>query len=138
VQSNLFVHDESTAGEHRRFGTDLPDRHRAYLGSSRGVVSRNFSWNDASIYEKVKEVHKLFEEVRGHRPQPLARFPTLSICLPCKSSGLSAVELDAKGNLVSWTSLTKQQKTQDWQGRINKILGHGHRSEPVVFKRRMR
>jgi hypothetical protein len=87
-----------------------------------GVVSRDFSWHEASIHEEVKAVYQLFEEVRRRRAQPLARFPTLPICLPCKSSGLPAAALDAEGEPVSWTSLSKRQRTPDWQSRISQIL----------------
>jgi hypothetical protein len=87
-----------------------------------GVISQSFNWNKEYIHIKIKEIHKIFEEIRSSRPHPSARFPTLPITALCASSGLPAFRLIKKtGEAISKISNAKQTAATDWQKRIDKI-----------------
>jgi len=105
-----------------------------------GVISKQFDWETDDIHNKIKEIHKSFEEIRSSRPQPSARFPSSPITSLCASSGLPAYRLDQRPDRfwkpvrsnatketgdnkteISRVSYTKQKAAKDWQNRIDKI-----------------
>ncbi|MCI0724050.1 MAG: hypothetical protein L0338_34585 [Acidobacteria bacterium] len=82
-----------------------------------GVVSEEFDWTKRPLHEVIKEVHERYEELRARRASPLARYQTLPVVQPCRSSGLPAAKLlkeGEKGNEVlaecSQTSIKKRDK----------------------------
>ncbi len=92
-----------------------------------GVISQEFDWQQEDIDLKIKEVHKIFEEIRSSRPHPSARFPTLPITSLCANSGLPAYRLSKDKTAISKVSDTKQKAAEHWYSRINQILqGSGY------------
>lgn len=91
-----------------------------------GVVSEDFIGEGEGaipIHEIVREVHESFEEVRGSRLAPTARFPLLPIVERCSSSGLPAADVKPEGEgkkAIPWSrvSLVKRQAAEEGIGRF--------------------
>lgn len=96
-----------------------------------GVVSDPFDWERDSIDEAVRKLHGRFESVRGDRPHPAARYPTLPVVQPCASSGLpaSGIERRARGSQVlARPAMVKRKSARFWLRRLEHVLPENYRT----------
>jgi hypothetical protein len=96
-----------------------------------GVISDVFSWDDYPIWNVVRGVHEMFEEVRAERPGPALRFLRLPVVDECATSGLPAKEwhVPSKKDGIrpaarSAATLAKWNFRQAYKKRMNALLDH--------------
>lgn len=58
-----------------------------------GVISEAFDWNDSSLNEVVRDLHRRYELTRNRHAGREARFPHFPFCQPCTVSGWPAAGL---------------------------------------------
>jgi hypothetical protein len=97
----------------------------------RGVVSSDFDEQKDDIHERIKEAHRLLEQLRSRVPGPAARFQRLPVVAECATSGLPAARYDASHPAVaehgprSQQSLAKRAAADSGLQRIRDLV---HRS----------
>lgn len=92
----------------------------------RGVVSRDFDFEQDALHPLIGEVHRQFEVVRSRLPGPAVRFQRLPIIAECASSGLPASAYDRTGRepgMRSRVILAKREAAQDGLTRIRALVG---------------
>jgi hypothetical protein len=95
----------------------------------RGVVGSAFGPSDP-IHERIKEAHRLLDQLRSRVPGPAARFQRLPVVAECATSGLPAARLaDARDELQpaehgprSLQSLKKLSQRKAWGDRLQRLL----------------
>jgi len=99
-----------------------------------GVIEK-FEWENESLHEANKAVHRKFEEVRSARPAPAMRFLRIPVVRECATSGLPAaiwhvpkegdgIKVDAR----SAPTLAKWNFRIPYKDRMNSmLLRHGIR-----------
>lgn len=96
----------------------------------RGVVGPAFGPGDP-IHDRIKEAHRLLDQLRSRVPGPAARFQRLPVVAECATSGLPATRFDANGpepGARSAVSIAKQGAAQNGLNRIHTLV---QKSRPV-------
>jgi hypothetical protein len=94
----------------------------------RGVVGAEFDWDKDPIHERIREAHRLLEQLRSRVLGPAARFQRLPIVAECGTSGLPAARYDTSHPKVpehgprSRLSIAKQEATQAGLERIRRVI----------------
>ncbi|WP_072619855.1 Cas10/Cmr2 second palm domain-containing protein [Spirulina major] len=89
-----------------------------------GVYEEIEDWDNDSLADAIKAVHKKFEEARSRRSSAENRFLRLPIVASCAVSGLPASEIDYLGKerkLISKVSAVKCDKAPDAQTRLTSL-----------------
>jgi hypothetical protein len=93
----------------------------------RGFIGESFVLaNTTDAAKAVRDCFRGIERLRAALPPPEARFPMLTLLLPCQSSGLPAVtEMD--GRTLAWPAAVKAEERDPAALRIIKSLGEAGR-----------
>lgn len=90
----------------------------------RGVVGPAFG-PGKPIHDRIKEAHRLLDQLRSRVPGPAARFQRLPVVAECVTSGLPAAKFDTNGpepGARSAVSIAKQGAAQNGLNRIRDLV----------------
>lgn len=90
----------------------------------RGVVGSSFGPGEP-IHDRIKEAHRLLDQLRSRVPGPAARFQRLPVVAECATSGLPATKFDTNGpepGARSAVSIAKQGAAQNGLNRIRALV----------------